>query len=227
MNSYITRCKNTVLDYLGKAQQTEAKITEGRSIYQAEAMEREEKRLRAELEKARKAAEEKLDAIYHEASVGAREWGQLDGAKLTADAQLLQGQGVTPDQFGQLVSKYQDNYTMLDALRKYGEKQNAAAIKEAREAGESGLVVGPYNLQSIPGPDAKQKEWDDMRRRAGHFLDIADGRGMDDFTRGFARSTADREFEAWGQEPEAPKPVDHDAVQKAFRDAWGFVKDDE
>ncbi len=226
MNSYISRCKNTVLDYLSKAQQTEAKISEGRSIYQPEAMEREEKRLRAELEKARKAAEDKLDAIYHEASAGAREWGQLDGAKLTADAQLLQGQGVTPDQFSQLVSKYQDNYTMLDQLRKYGEKQNAAAIKEAREAGNHDIMLGPYEVQSIPGPDAKLKEWEDMRSRAGRFLDIADGRGMDDFALSFARSTADRAFEAWGQDPEAPKPVDHEAVQKAFHEGWGFVKDD-
>jgi hypothetical protein len=226
MNTYIQRTKDAILDYLGKAQQTEAKIAEGRKIYLPDSMEQEEKRLRGELMKARKEAEAKIEGIYREASAGAREWGTLDGSKLTADAQLLQGQGVTPDQFSQLVTKYQDNYTMLDQLRKYGEAQNEAAAKKAREAGSrEPFTPQPYDVREIPGPDAKMQEWDAMRKRADYFLNVADGTGFNsDFERSFATSTAQKAFDAWGEEPQEQQP-DSEAVQEAFRNAWGFVKE--
>ena len=49
MNVYIQRTKDSILDYLGKAQKTEAKIAEGKKIYQPDSMKQEEKRLRGEL----------------------------------------------------------------------------------------------------------------------------------------------------------------------------------
>jgi hypothetical protein len=226
MNSYLQRTKDTILDYLGKAQRTEAKINEGRNIYLPDSMEQEEKRLRGELMKARKETEAKLDSIYREASAGAREWGTLDGAKLTADASLLQGQGVTPEQFDQLVTKYQDNYTMLDQLKKYGEKQNAEAVKKAHEAGNHDIMLaGPYKVHEIPGPDARMQEWDDMRKRATYFLNVADGTGFNsDFERGFATSTAQKQFDAWGEEAPKQQQTSED-IQETFRKAWGFVKE--
>lgn len=224
MNTYIQRTKDAILDYLGKAQQTGAKIEEGRKIYQPDSMEREEKRLRGELMKARKETEARIESIYQEASAGARAWGKLDGSKLTADASLLQGQGVTPDQFDELVTRYQDNYTMLDALRKFGEARNQAAAKEAREAGEI-FPPTPYNVRDIPGPDAKMKEWDDMKRQAVRFLNIADGTGFaSDFERTFATSTADKQFEAWGADQPEPDPTNHEKAVDAFAEAWGFGK---
>lgn len=226
MNSYLQRTKDAILDYLGKAQQTEAKISEGRNIYLPDSMEREEKRLRGELLKARKATEEKLDSIYREASAGARSWGTLDGAKLTADAQLLHGQGVTPEQFDQLVTKYKDNFTMLDQLKKYGEKQNADAIRKSREEGNRDILLsGPYNVHDIPGPDSKMQEWDDMRKRATYFLNVADGTGFNsDFEKGFAMNAAQKQFDAWGEEAKE-EPIDHEAIQEAFAKAWGFKKE--
>lgn len=225
MNIYLKQTKETILDYLGKAQQTAAKIQEGYSIYQKEAMEREEKRLLDELAKERKATEAKLDGIYQEASTSAREWGKLDGAKLTADTQLLQGQGVTPEQFTELVERYSDNYTMLDALRKYGESRNKEAVKEAREAGNNDAFVSvPYDVHNIPGPDAKMQEWDDMRKRANYFLNVADGTGFNSaFEKGFATSTAQKEFDAWGAD-QAEQPASEE-VMETFRKAWGFLKE--
>jgi hypothetical protein len=222
MNTYISRTKDAILDYLGKAKQTEIKIAEGRKIYQPDSMDKEEKRLRGELAKARQETEARIDAIYREASASAREWGKLDGSKLTDDARLLQGQGVTPEQFNQLVERYEDNYTMLDALRKYGEARNAEATKEAREAGDRSVVIKtPYNVQNIPGPDSKMQEWDNMRARAAYFLNVADGTGFTaDFERTFARGAADKEFEAWGTEP--TKPTKQDNAAAGFAAAWGF-----
>lgn len=227
MNTYIQRTKDAILDYLGKAQKTEAKIAEGRNIYLPDSMEREEKRLRGELMKARRETEAKIESIYREASAGARDWGKLDGSKLTADASLLQGQGVTPEQFTELVERYSDNYTMLDALKKYGEARNKEAVKEAREAGNTDIILsGPYDLQNIPGPDAKMQEWDDMRKRATYFLNVADGTGFNsDFERGFVQRTADKAFDAWGEDQQKPEQRDSEAIQKTFREAWGFVKE--
>ena len=226
MNSYIERSKSVVTDYLAKANETETKIANGRKIYLPESMEQEEKRLRGELAKARKAAEDQLDSIYHEASADARSWGVLDGSKLTQDAELLKGEGVTPEQFDQLVERYKDNYTMLDTLRKYGERMNDDAGKAAVEAGDFRPFAGiKYNVQAIPGPDAKMREWDDMRRRAGHFLDIADGNGMDQFAWTMARATGDADFEAWGKDPEPTAKRDSEAIQEAFRKAWGLAQD--
>ena len=203
MNTYIQRTKAIIENYLDKANKTAAKIAEGRNIYQPDAMEKEEARLRGELAKARKEAEAKIKGIYEEAAAPARNWGKLDGAKLTADAELLKGEGVTPEQFTELVERYNDNYTMLDRLRKYGEAQNAAAAKQAHEKGQDFVFSGPYQVSDIPGPDYKVKEYDAMLKQAEHYLNCADGTGFaSDFERAFAQEAANGEngFEAWGKE---------------------------
>lgn len=199
MNTYIQRTKAIIENYLEKANRTAAKIAEGRTIYQKEAMDKEETRLRGELAKARKEAEAKIQGIYEEAAAPARNWGKLDGAKLTADAELLKGEGVTPEQFTELVDRYHDNYTMLDRLRKYGEAQNATAAQKAHEKGEHFALGGPYKVSDIPGPDHKVKEYDSMVKTANHFLNCADGTGFNsDFEKAFAQQTANKDFEAWG-----------------------------
>ena len=202
MNTYIQRTKAIIENYMKKANWTSAKIAEGRTIYQKEAMDKEEARLRGELAKARKEAESKIQSIYEEAVTPARNWGKLDGTKLTADADLLKGEGVTPEQFADLVERYHDNYTMLDRLRKYGENQNAAAAKQAREKGDNSFSWGgPYNVSDIPDSDYKVKEYDNMMKVANHFLNCADGTGFrSDFERGFAMNAANKDFEAWGKD---------------------------
>ena len=222
MSNYIPRMKDVILDYLGKAQQTEKKIVDGRQIYQPEAMAKEEKRLREQLATVRKDAEAKIDAIARDWSREAENWGRLDGAKLTADAQLLQGQGVTPEQFDRLVERYQDNYTMLDQLRKYGESSNAYAAQQARNKGENSVILGgPYRLDNFPDPGAKMREVEAAQRMATQFLNVADGTGFSsDFDRNFARNAADKQFEAWGADP-GQQPA---ATAQDFVDAWGFGK---
>ena len=219
MNNFIKQTKNEILDYLGKAQSIERKINEGRAIYLPEAMEKEEARLRGELQKARKETETRINNIYQEASKKAREWGILDGSKLTADAELLKGEGVTPEQFNMLVDRYQDNYTMLDQLRKYGEARNAETQKKNAEAGKP-FEFGGYSVSRIPKPEDKRKEWDAMLKQAEYFLNVADGTGFNsDFERDFAKGAADKQFEAWGNEEQPKESKD---IVKAFSDAFGF-----
>lgn len=196
MNNYIQRMKNAISDYLGAANATDQKIKHGYEIYQPEAAQNEEKRLREELQKKRRTAEALIDAAYNEGSKAAREWGKLDGKKLTEDARLLEGAGVNPQQFSELVERYADNYTMLNRLRAYGEARNAEAQKESK----GHLMAGPYNVHDIPAADSRLKPWEIAHKQAHNFLNIADGTGMDAFTYAFSRSTADKEFEAFGSD---------------------------
>lgn len=222
MNNYISRIKDQIVDYLDKAQQTQEKITKGYTIYLPDSAEQEEARLRGELAKDRKETEARIAEIIREGSREAQEWGKIDGAKLTADAQLLQGQGVTPEQFTEMVDRYQDNYTMLDQLRKYGEARNAEARKEAQAAGDlSRIMDAVYSVWNIPGPGAKMQEWDAIEQRAAYFLNVADGTGFNsDFERAFARNTAEKDFESWGAD--APQPVSTEGAAAALAAAWGF-----
>lgn len=222
MKHEIEQVKGIITDYLGKAQAAAAKYEEGRTIYQEEALKKEYDRLRGDLMKSRKQAEDRIEQIYQTGAKSARTWGDLDGTKLTADAQLLHGEGVTPEQFKQLVTRYQDNYTMLDQLRKFGEARNKDEVRKAHESGNHGITAGPYNVQDIPGPDAKLHEWDALRKKAEYFLNVADGTGMDDFTLNFARASADKDFEAWGSDsPAAEKDVN---AVSTLLEGWGFNK---
>lgn len=224
MNKYIQQSKDRITEYLAKAQQTGSKIAEGRKIYNAESMDREEKRLRGELAKARAETEAALDRIYNAACADARAWGELDGSKLTADAELLKGHGVTPDQFNQLVEKYKDNYTMLDQLRKYGEAQNEAVEKKSMENGDY-FPPHPYNVRGIPSQDDRIRELDTMRKQADHFLNVADGTGFNsDFERSLATSTAQKQFDAWGEDHQEQQQSGESA-RETFGKVWGFVKE--
>ena len=196
MNAYIQRMKDTITNYLGEAQTTEKKIKNGYSVYQKEPAEREEKRLREELKKKRQTAEAQILSIYEEAAKPARDWGKLDGNKITADAKLLEGAGVTPEQFSELLDRYADNYTMLDRLRAYGIARN----EETRQKNKDPFL-SPYNVSGIPAPDSRVKVWDRAKKEAINFLNIADGTGFNDpFTASLARETADKAFEAFGSD---------------------------
>lgn len=220
MNTYIQRTKDLILDYLGKAQQTEAKITEGRAIYNEEAMKREEARLRENLASMRKATEAEIERYHAAAVADAKSWGKLDGTQLTDDVKLLQGD-VSVEQFKSLVERYKDNYTMLEQLRGYGERKNREAEKQARENGERGIFVGDYPMDGFSGVNQRIEEADAIRDKAEYFLNVADGTGMDAFALSFARGTADRELEAWGESKEAPS-ANADDITRQFVEAWGF-----
>jgi hypothetical protein len=220
MKTAIQKSKDAILEYLEKARQAEAKINKARETMIPEYAQQDEKYYRDKLAEARQETEAKIDAIIRDRSRGAEDWGKLDGAKLTADAQLLQGQGVTPEQFNDLVNRYQDNYTMLDQLRKYGEARNAEASEKGHAEGDH-FKAPAYDVTSIPGPDAKVQEWEQIRRQAAYFLNVADGTGFNsDFERNFARGAADKEFEAWGADAPTPKKTGDEAA-KLFA-AWGF-----
>ena len=129
MDKYISRMKDAITGYLKAAQDAQRKGEEGQRLYNDEAQAVNLANLRAGLKAERKKAETVIQNIYSDAVNAAKQWAQLRGDDITSDSQLLNGQGVTPAQFDDLVSRYADagNYTMLEQLRGYGYRQNEAA----------------------------------------------------------------------------------------------------
>lgn len=187
MNPYVQRMKTAIAGYCDKASAAAAEIERAYSLYQHEPAKREEQRIRDKLAKERAAAEAEIDAACNEALAGVKAWGKLDGAKMTDDVKLLDV-GVTPKQFSELVDKYQDNYTMLNALIRYADNANRTATKDAH-----GIPETYYDTARIPTPEAKTARWEKVYNGARSMLSNLE-RG-DTFTRSLAESGV----KTWGE----------------------------
>lgn len=187
MNQHLQRMKTALAGYHEKATAAAAEIERAYSLYQREPAEREEQRIRDKLAKERAAAEAEIDAACNDALAGVKAWGTLDGKKLTDDVKLLDV-GVTPEQFNGLVEKYQDNYTMLNALQRYADNANANAPRDAH-----GWPQVRYDTHRIPTPETKTAAWEKIYNGALSTLSNLE-RG-DAFTRSLAGTAIDH----WGE----------------------------
>ena len=127
MNQHAANIKNALAEYKKATDAAKQQIEFITNTYGKEAGEAEKGIQSKKLERARAAA---VDTINKAAGAGYKEaeaWGRLDGSKLTDDVRLLDAGLVDKAEFDRLKEKYSGNYTMLHALRKYGEKQNKAA----------------------------------------------------------------------------------------------------
>lgn len=180
MNQHAVNMKNALNDYKKATDTAKRQIEFITTTYGKEAGEAEREIQAKKLEKARAAA---VDTINKAAGAGYKEaeaWGRLDGSKLTEDAKLLDAGLVDKAEFDRLKAKYSGNYTMLHALRKYGEKQNKAASDEIRSSGGDGLAAAlaePFDLRDIPTAEDKPKRWEKAQAQALDLLDAMDGSG--------------------------------------------------
>ena len=186
MNQYVQRMKTAIVGYHGKAKEAAAEIERAYSLYQREPAEREEQRIRDRLAKERKAAENEINAACNAALEGVKAWGRLDGSRLTDDVKLFD-MGLTPEQFNGLVDKYQDNYTMLNALHRYADKANAEAAKNAH-----GIPETHFTTSTIPTPEAKTAAWEKVYNGALSMLDTLEKGDA------FSRSLAESGVDHWG-----------------------------
>lgn len=186
MNQYVQRMKTAIVNYHGKAKAAAAEIERAYSLYQQEPADREAQRIRDKLAKERQAAQGEIDAACNAALEGVKAWGTLDGAKMTDDVKLFDV-GLTPEQFNGLVDKYQDNYTMLNALIRYADKENREAARNAH-----GIPQTRFSTATIPTPEAKTARWESVYKGACSML--SDLESNDPFTRSLAESGVDR----WG-----------------------------
>ena len=132
----------------------------------------EEKEYQAgRLQIARDAAAAEIKAAYNDGVEAAKYWGRLYGGKLTEDVELLKNDLVNVEQFDELVARYQDNATMLSALKQYGERKNAAMTQEET------LMKPVYNVRGIATMEDRLNNWVKVKAQALDMLDAMDGAG--------------------------------------------------
>ena len=180
MNQHAVNMKNALNEYKKATEAAKQQIEFITKTYGKEAGEAEKEIQAKKLERARATA---VDTITKAAGAGHKEaeaWGRLDGSKLTDDVRLLDAGLVDKAEFDRLKAKYSGNYTMLHALRKYGEKQNKEAGDKIRSSGGDGLeaaLAEPFNLRDIPTAEDKPKRWEKTQAQALDLLDAMDGSG--------------------------------------------------
>lgn len=180
MNQHALNMKNALNEYKKATETAKQQIEFITTTYGREAGEAEKDIQKKKLERARAAA---VDTINKAAGAGYKEaeaWGRVDGSKLTDDVKLLDAGLVDKAEFDRLKEKYSGNYTMLQALRKYGEKQNKAAGDAIRANNGDGLaaaLVEPYDVRDIPTAEDKPKKWERTQAQALDLLDAMDGSG--------------------------------------------------
>lgn len=180
MNQHAANMKKALNEYKKATDTAKQQIEFITNTYGQEAGEAETEIQAGKLERARTAA---VDTINKAAGAGYKEaeaWGRLDGSKLTEDTKLLDAGLVDKAEFDRMKAKYSGNYTMLQALRRYGEKQNKEAGEAIRANNGDGLeaaLTEPFNLRDIPTAEEKMKKWEKAQASALDLLDAMDGTG--------------------------------------------------
>lgn len=197
MNKHAENIKNAVNDYKKATEAAKQKIDYITATYGPTAGEAETEIQAEKLEKARAAAE---DTIIKAARSGYKEveaWERMDGSKLTDDIRLMDAGLVDHGEFNRLKVKYRDNSTMLAALKQYGDKQNATAIKDG------GLPA--FETRDIPTAEGKRKQWENAQTQALDMLDMLDGTGKyenvedDDFGTAFTLGIMEEQMKTFGE----------------------------
>lgn len=200
MNKYISDMKNAVTTYKTAKDQAQQRYNEIKQLYGDEAAEKENSRLQKNLATARSTAEAAIKEAYGEGVYAAEQWGKLDGSKLTDDIKLLDAGLVDVNEFEKLKSRHRDNATMLMALKKFGEKQNATAQQEQAKTGHLSLAE-PYNTRDIVTLPDKLDNWKQAKAQALDYLDMVDGRGAyaDDWSKTLGKVMIDEGLSHFGE----------------------------
>ena len=196
--------RNALRGYQGRVQAARARVDEIREAYGREAADRQREREAERLKGERATAEAAIREAYSEGIYQVNQWGQLDGGRLTDDAKLLDAGLVTPAQFDAMKAKYAGNFTMLAALKKYGDRQNANAIQAARDMGDHAGAWGAiqYNVRDIPTKEGKLETWEGLRQGALKMLDMIDSSGAygtDPYMAAFGNAMGGAAVENFGQ----------------------------
>lgn len=205
MTIYTERCRNNIRNalktYKTTIEQARIRLAKVKDDYGEEAESRERERIEKQMRTARNHAESVIHESHREAVENTRKWGQLNGANLTDDAKLLTAGLVDRNEFDRLKEKYQDNATMLTALKKYGEQENEKLIAKAHENGEK-FVANVFNVQDIATADDRIKNWDKFEKSAINRLDMIDSTGQfaDPYNQAFAKAfDAEPNFDTFGE----------------------------
>lgn len=193
--------RNALKEYSATRDAANQRVETIRAQYGDEAAAREQETQNKRLASAREATETIIRDSHRVAVEHTESWGRLDGSQLTDDAKLLDAGLVDPAEFDRLKKQYSVNNTMLVALRKYGDKQNDLARKEAASKGEIAMAA-PFNVKDIPTLDERVQNWDKLNAKAIDTLDAIDGVGKyrDPWTQAFGRGVYDQTVDTFGDE---------------------------
>ena len=172
---HVDKMAKAVKDYFAEAGIAEQKMKKISGIYRQEFIDSENKKIMEGLKAARQAAEAAIIDARESGRAEAAKWGELDGQKLSADAQLLQ-YDLTPEQYNQLVEKHRGNGTMAYLLRFYGQEHNEKLMNETGKPGEMPKVQ--YNYWDVPTVEEKQAAYDKFAAGAISILDRIDSPGQ-------------------------------------------------
>lgn len=176
MNKHVQSMKNALVDYQKAVKAAIAKMEENSSIYQPAEAEKANAAVMENLSKAKQTAKDSISAAMEAGRSEADAWGQLDGAKITEDARLLESEAVNPEQFKGLVKKYQDNSTMLQLLTRYAEKQNAgrggfSAAWNYDGKGKADRDAWYFDTSEIPTIEDKHTTYDSYAETANNLIE--------------------------------------------------------
>ena len=200
---YVSDMRDAIKAYQGKVTKARGMVDEVREAYGDEAAQREENRQAKNLEAARATAEAAIRDAYSNGVYFARQWGQLNGRDLTDDAKLLDADLVDSQRFDELKAKYSGNYTMLTALKKYGDRKNQEAQQAAFDKGDRAGSWGrePFNVRDIPTLEGRLETWTQLKNGAVGLLDMLDGAKQyaDPYMRGFRLHMGGKAVDSFGQ----------------------------
>lgn len=193
--------RGALKDYHKAKEAATTRVDAIRQQYGDEAAAREQETQNKRLADARGTAETIIRANHRVAVEHTENWGRLDGSQLTDDAKLLDAGLVDPAEFERMKNKYSVNNTMLVALKKYGDRQNDQARKDAAKDG--GLpLADPFNTRDIPTPAERIKNWDKLQTNALDTLDAIDGKGKysDPWTAAFGKGVYVETMDTFGDD---------------------------
>ena len=199
MNAYIESIKGAIYTYKQRRDNATERIKETAEVYGKEAGDREKEIQSKKLAPYRAEAEAAIKEAYRRGVSGVNDWAKLDGAKLTDDAKLLDADLVSKEDFEALKAKYAGNYTMLQALRRYGDRHNEMERQENQKNGW--LALGEaYKTKDIPTAEEKLHNWDLAQKQALHLLDVADMDGdQGDWGKAFEIAAFPQQLEHFGE----------------------------
>lgn len=187
MNEQLNTMRKALLNYKKAVDEANENMALNKQYFQQDKLEEANKPIKDKLEKARKQAEATIRKAQEDGRAKVRAWGKLDGDKITSDAKLLD-YGVTPEQFGELVTRYEDNGTMLTLLKTYADKKNA-------DKGKGGPY---YDATMIPSVQERENAYDAFASSALDLLSNLSGK--DDFFMGANSPMTQTAVEKFGEE---------------------------
>lgn len=126
MSKYVKKMKQVLLNLNSTAQRIHRQMDYNTVNFKPDVAGEENVKLQAELNKAGAEAQEQIDSTHEDAAAAARKWAEPAGKEINEDdLALLNGSfQLSSEDLHNLLAKYQDNGTMVNAIAAYAKKHD-------------------------------------------------------------------------------------------------------